>query len=74
MSKTKTMIVFWSLTMNPKSLRLTLGGNDLEESVVLDILGVTFDAKLTFERHLRSLSRVVPGMARYLEEVMESIS
>ena len=29
----------------------------LKESVDLDILGVTFDSKLTFEKHLRSVSR-----------------
>ena len=30
----------------------------LKESVDLDILGVTFDSKLTFEKHLSSISRV----------------
>ena len=29
----------------------------LKESVELDILGVTFDSRLTFENHLRSVSR-----------------
>ena len=29
----------------------------LKESVELDILGVTFDSKMTFENHLRSVSR-----------------
>ena len=29
----------------------------LKESVDLDILGVTLDSKLTFEKHLRSVSR-----------------
>ena len=29
----------------------------LKESDVLDILGVTFDSKKTFEKHLRSVSR-----------------
>ena len=29
----------------------------LKESADLDILGVTFDSKMTFEKHLRSVSR-----------------
>ena len=35
---------------------MTLDGNVLGESADLVILGVTFDAKMTFERHLRSVS------------------
>ena len=33
----------------------------LQESDDLDVLGVTFDAKLTFEKHLRSVSRAASG-------------
>ena len=55
-SKTKTMIVSRSRT-NPKSTRLTLDGNVLNKSDDLVILGVTFEAKMTFETHLRSVSR-----------------
>ena len=40
-SKTKTMIVSKSRTMNPQSPPLTIGGTVLEESDVLVILGVT---------------------------------
>ena len=36
---------------------LTIGGTELKESDDLDILRVTFDSKLTFEKHLRSVSR-----------------
>ena len=36
---------------------LTIDGTVLKESVDLDILGVTFDSKLTFEKNLRSVSR-----------------
>ena len=36
---------------------LTIDGTVLKESVDLDILGVTFDSKLTFEKHLRLVSR-----------------
>ena len=36
---------------------LTIGGTVLKGSVGLDILGVTFDSKMTFEKHLRSVFR-----------------
>ena len=44
--------------MHPQPPPLTIDGNVLKESVDLDILGVTFDSKLTSEKHLRSVSRV----------------
>ena len=47
-SKTKTMIVSMSRTMHPKSPPLTIGGTVLKESDDLDILGVTFDSRMTF--------------------------
>ena len=50
-----TMIVSRSLTMHPQAL--TIGGTVLKESEDLVILGVTFDSKMTFEKHLRSVSR-----------------
>ena len=56
-SKTKTMIVSRSRTMHPQSPSLTIGGTVLKESADLVILGVTFDSKMTFEKHLRSVSR-----------------
>ena len=49
-SKTKTMIVSRSRT-------LIIGGTVLKESDDLAILGVTFDSKMTFEKHLCSVSR-----------------
>ena len=55
-SKTKTMIVSRSLTVHPQLTPLTLDGTVLNESADLVILGVTFDAKMTFEKHLRSVS------------------
>ena len=54
---TKTMIVSRSRTMHTQPPPLTLDGTVLRESDDLDILGVTFDSKLTFEKHLRSVSR-----------------
>ena len=56
-SKTRTMIVSRLRTMHPQSPQLTIDGTVLKESDDLDILGVTFDSKLTFEKHLRSVSR-----------------
>ena len=55
--KIKTMTVSRSRTMNPQSPALTKGGTVLKESDDLVILGVTFDSKMTFEKHLRSVSR-----------------
>ena len=56
-SETKTMIVSRSRTMHPQSPALTISGTVLKESDDLVILGVTFDSKMTFEKHLRSVSR-----------------
>ena len=56
-SKTKTMIVSRPCKMHPQSPALTIGGTVLKESDDLVILGVTFDSKMTFEKHLRSVSR-----------------
>ena len=57
-SETKTMIVLRSHTMHPQSPALTIGGTVLKESNDLVILGVTFDSKMAFEKHLHSVSRV----------------
>ena len=56
-SKTKTMIVCMSRTTHPQSPTLTIGETVLKESDDLVILGVTFDSKLTFEKHFRLVSR-----------------
>ena len=56
LNASKTMIVSRSGTMHPQSLALTIGGTVLMESDDLVILGVTFDSKMTLEKHLRSVS------------------
>ena len=56
-SKSKTMIVSRSRTMYPQSPPLTIVRTVLKESDDLVILEVTFDSKLTFENHLRFVSR-----------------
>ena len=55
--KPRTIIVSRSCTMHPQSTPLTIGGTVLKESDDLVILGVTFDSKVTFEKHLCSDSR-----------------
>ena len=52
------MIVSGSRTTHPQLPALTIGGTVLKESDDLVVLGVTFDSKMTFEKYLRSLSRV----------------
>ena len=54
---TVSMIVSGSHTMHPQSPALTIGGTVLKESCDLVILGVTFDSKMTFVKHLSSFSR-----------------
>ena len=56
-SKTKTMIVSRSRTMHPQSPALTIGGTVPKEPDDLVIFRVTFDSKIIFEKHLRSVSR-----------------
>ena len=43
--------------MHPQSPQLTIGGTVLKESDEYDILGVIFNSKMPFEKHLRSDSR-----------------
>ena len=43
--------------MSRKMHPLSIGGTVLKESDDLDIMGVTFDSKMTFEKHLCSVSR-----------------
>ena len=43
--------------MHPQSPPLTIGGTVLKESDDLVILGMPFDSKMTFEKHLCSVSR-----------------
>ena len=55
-SKTKTMIVSRSRTFHPQLTPLTLDGTVLKESADLVILRVSFDARMAFEKHCRSVS------------------
>ena len=51
------LIVSRSCTVHPQSPSLSFGSTVLTESIDLDILGVTFDSKMTFEKYLLSVSR-----------------
>ena len=55
-SQTKTMIISRGRTVQRLLTPLTLDGTVLKESADLVILGVIFDAKMTFEKQLRSVS------------------
>ena len=52
---------------------LIIGGTVPKESDDLVILGVTFDSKISFEKHFRSVSRAF-SMRRYLEEILASVT
>ena len=56
-SKIKTINVSGLLAMHPQSSPLTIGRTVPKESNDLVISGVTFDSKMTFEKHLHSISR-----------------
>ena len=75
--KTQTyMMVPTSRTIHPQSTLLTPNGTVLKESVNLFILDVTLDAKMTSEKHLRSVSRAAAQrllvMRKCLKDLMRS--
>lgn len=57
--KTKTMSISRSRTAFPRSPPLTIDNIILQDSTAFNILGVTIDSKLTFQRHVRSMSKSV---------------
>ena len=67
------MIVSRSRTKHLQSPALTIGGTVLKESDDLVILGVTFDSKKTFDKHLRSVSRVASQRLGILRKSLASI-
>ena len=76
-SKTKTIIVSRSRTVHPQLTPLTLDGTVLKESPGIVLLGVTFDAKMTLEKHLRSVSSAAAqrlGIMRKSSEVFHDRS
>ena len=77
-SKTRTMIVSRSRTVHPQLTPFTLDGTVLTfltfQSADLSILGVTFDAQMTFEKHIRSVSSAAAAEAWYHEKILAGIS
>ena len=73
-SKTKTMIVSRSRTAHSQLTPWTLDGTVLKESADLVILGVTFDAKMTFEQHLRSVSSAAAQRLGIMKKVLAGIT
>ena len=67
-SKTKTMIVSRSRTMHPQPPPLTIDRTVLKQSDDLVIFGVTFDSKIAFDKHLRSVSRAASQRLRVLRK------
>ena len=53
--KTKVLVVSRSRTMNPPHADLVMSGVSIHASPNLDILGVKFDSKLTFEDHVHGI-------------------
>ena len=51
---------------------LTIGGT-VQECDDLGLLAVTFDSKITFEKHLRSVSRAASQRLGILREVLPSV-
>ena len=60
--KTELMTVSTSRTMHPQTPPLTIAGTVLKKSDDIDILGVTFDSKVIFEKHLHSVWRAYSQM------------
>ena len=61
--------------MHHQSPQLTIAGTVLEDSAELDLLGVTFDSNMSFEKQLNSVSRAASQrqVLQQLEEVLTNI-
>ena len=75
--KTNALVVSRSRIVNPQSVDFVLSGVSICGSPNLDILGVKFDSKLTFEDHVRGIvSRVSQriGILRLVKRVFVDTS
>ena len=73
--ETKSMTISRSRTMLPRFPELTLNDIALKETSELIILGATFDTKLTFERHIRSVASSASqriGLLRRAHNIFDS--
>ena len=66
-SKINTMVVSRLRTMHPQSALLSIGETVLKKSDDV-ILGVTFDSKMTFEKHICSVSRAASQKFGFLKK------
>ena len=69
-NKTKALFVSRSRTMNPLHGDLVLSGVSICTSSKLDIFGVKFDSRLTFEDHVRRIVSLVSqriGILRFVK-------
>ena len=76
-NKTKALVVSRSRTVNPPHGDLVLSVVSICASPNLDILGVKFDNRLTFEGHLRGIFSLVSqriGILRLMKRVFVDIS
>ena len=76
-NKTNSLVVSRSRTVNPPHSDLVLSGVSIGASPNLDILGVKFDSRLTFEDHVRRIvSRVSQriGILRLVKRVFVDTS
>ena len=70
------MTAYRSRTIHPLSILLTLESTVLKDSDDIVMLGAFFFAKMTFEKHLRSVSRAAAEMLvshfKLLDKVVRS--
>ena len=59
LNKTKALVVCRSMSVSPPHGGLLLSGVSIRASPNLDILGVKFDSKLTFEDYVRGIVSLV---------------
>ena len=72
-NETQSMIVSRSRTVFPPHPDLLVGSTSLNSCDSFKILGVMFDSKFTFERHIHSISSSVAQRLVYLENLLESL-
>ena len=60
-TQTKALVVSWSRTVNPPHVDLFMSLASIDASPILEILGMKFDSKLTFEDNVREIVSHVSG-------------
>ncbi|KAK3894304.1 hypothetical protein Pcinc_001927 [Petrolisthes cinctipes] len=71
--KTHSMIISRSRTLVPPHPCLHISGEQIEDVTGLHLLGVTLDPKLTFERHIRSLSSTIAQKIGLLRKCFKNL-